>query len=361
MSLTQRPLRVIVAENSISMRAQMVNALSADRGIRVVAEAADGRTAIDQCLQLRPDVVTMDMMLPVITGMAATEHLMVHCPTPILFISTAGDRGEVVGSGDALAAGAVDVLAKPPAHDSACSAQWNRKLVATVKLAARIQVITHVGQQRRGEDASGARGRMHQEALKSDAYSLVVIGASAGGPRALVALLSTLPRSFSLPILLVLHVNERFNPDFAAWLSVATGRPARLAVHGERVSSAAREVLIAPAGHHLTVRRGVVALTRDAERHSCRPSVDVLFESVASEYGTRAAACLLTGMGRDGACGLLAIHRSGGLTIVQDEETCAVYGMPREAVRLGAAQHVLPIDRIGPALDQLTGVGLGAT
>jgi two-component system chemotaxis response regulator CheB len=192
-------------------------------------------------------------------------------------------------------------------------------------------------------------------------FSVVAIGASTGGPAAVVTVLSGLPVNFPLPVLLVLHVSDSFGPAIANWLKDVTGRRVRLADHGEPLVLAGGDVIMAPPGRHLALRHGLITLNHEPERHSCRPSVDVLFESLAREYDSRVAACLLTGMGRDGASGLLDVHRNGGLTIAQDEASSVVFGMPGEAVRLGAAQHVLPIERIGPLLGRMTQVEVKPT
>jgi two-component system chemotaxis response regulator CheB len=156
-----------------------------------------------------------------------------------------------------------------------------------------------------------------------------------------------------LPILFVLHINEPFGTAFADWLDAQTTRRVAYPQDGDPVTSVVGRVAMAPGNRHLEIRDGRLRLTLDPERHSCRPSVDVLFESVAREYGPSAAACLLTGMGRDGAAGLLDIRKAGGLTIAQDEATSVIYGMPREAVLSGAATRVLPLKDIGPALTSL--------
>jgi two-component system chemotaxis response regulator CheB len=181
----------------------------------------------------------------------------------------------------------------------------------------------------------------------------VCVGASTGGPQAVAEVLRALPREFHLPVLLVLHINEPFGSTFADWLGRQLGREVRYPHDGEAVNAAAGRVVMAPPGQHLEVRDGLLRLGRGPELHSCRPSVDVLFDSVARAYGPAAAGCLLTGMGRDGADGLLAIRDAGGRTIAQDEATSVVYGMPREAALRGAAQLVLPVGRIGPTLAAL--------
>jgi two-component system, chemotaxis family, protein-glutamate methylesterase/glutaminase len=354
-----KTVRVLVVEDSATVRARLLDVLAADPGIEIVGVAGDGKEAIELCLRQRPDVITMDMMMPVMSGLAATEYIMAHCPTPILVVSASVNRGELFKIYEALAAGAVDVLEKPLGNEA--DADWERRLVAAVKLVARIRVITHP----RARLASlvvrrvasphlnpppRAGERMEEAARR---YALVAIGASTGGPGAVRDILRGLPAAFRLPILLVLHINEPFGSAFADWLDAQTGRTVSYARDGMPVLSAVGRVVVAAADQHMIVANGRLRLTRDPQRHSCRPSVDVLFESVAAEYGAAAAACLLTGMGRDGAEGLLRIRNAGGLTIAQDESTSVVYGMPREAALIGAAAHVLQLGDIAPRLAAL--------
>lgn len=351
-------IRVLVADDSLTVRKRIVDLLSAHPDFEVVAEAVDGREVIEACQRLRPDVITLDMMMPVMSGLAATEYIMAFCPTPILIVSSSFNRGEIFKTYDALAAGALDVLEKPRDDDS--EGDWEQRLVATLRIISRIKVITH------------PRGRLahlnHHPAgavetpapppapagTPRDTCELVAMGASTGGPGAVVDILRSLPGDFSLPILLVIHISRVFGAGFAEWLNGLSPFPVAFAKNGERLPSpGACRVLLAPPDEHLIVRDGRLWLTRDDERHSCRPSVDTLFESVAAQLGPRAAGCLLTGMGRDGARGLLAIQQAGGRTIAQDETSSVVFGMPREAIRLGAAEQVLNLNRIAPALAAL--------
>jgi two-component system chemotaxis response regulator CheB len=347
-------IRVLVVEDSLTVRRRLMAILGADPDIELVGEAADGVQAINLCQRHRPDIVTMDIMLPVMSGLAATEHIMAHCPTPILVVSAAINRGELFRIYDALSAGAVDVLEKPTGAEP--DGSWELSFLATVKLVARIRVITHA----RGK-LIGPRYRRVPEAVSAAAPAsgqrirIVAIGASTGGPCAITEVLRGLPATFQLPILLVLHINEPFGAAFADWLEAQIHRPVIQPADGTLVNSVRGSVVMAPGGRHLVVRDGRLFLTFGPERHSCRPSVDVLFESAAAEYGASVGACLLTGMGKDGALGLLKIREAGGMTIAQDEATSVIYGMPREAVLLGAATHVLPIGEIGPRLAALAG------
>jgi two-component system, chemotaxis family, protein-glutamate methylesterase/glutaminase len=347
------PIRVLVVEDSVTVRAALRDVLAGDPALEVVGEAEDGRRAIELCLALRPDVVTMDMMLPVLTGLGATEYIMAHCPTPILIVSSSTNRGELFKTYDALAAGAVDVLEKPTGDGA--PGEWERAFLAAVKMASRIRAITHP--RARLASLGGARtareSALSLPAFPRGGYGVAAIGASTGGPSAILEILRALPVPYPLPILLVLHIGEPFGIAFADWLDGQTGLRVSYAENGDLVSGNAGRVIMAPPESHLAVSGGRLMLTADPPRHSCRPSVDVLFESIAREYGAAAIGVLLTGMGRDGAAGLLDMRRRGGFTIAQDEASSIVYGMPREAVRLGAAERELPLAEIGPALRAL--------
>jgi two-component system chemotaxis response regulator CheB len=348
-----------VVEDSLTIRRRLCEILAADPEMEVIGEAEDGKRAIEQCQALRPDVVTLDMVMPVMSGLTATEYIMAYVPTPILIVSASTNRGELFRTYDALAAGALDVLEKPTVDD--VDATWERRFLAAVKLIARIKVITHprarLGAPRRtaavrGSPSESPPGSIHPTKQR---YRLVALGASTGGPAAIVTVLRALPPSISVPVLFVLHIDEPFGAAFAEWLENQTPHQVSYAREGELIDSLRGQVIMAPPGRHLTVAGGRLHLDADPPRHSCRPSVDVLFESLAADRGAAVLACLLTGMGRDGAAGLLAIRRAGGFTVAQDEATSVVYGMPREAVILGAAQVVLPLDQIGPEIWQLLG------
>ncbi|HTL53042.1 MAG TPA: chemotaxis-specific protein-glutamate methyltransferase CheB [Planctomycetota bacterium] len=358
-------LRVLVVEDSLTVRKRLIEVLDNDPDLTVVGEAADGQRAIELCQELRPDVITMDMMLPVMTGLAATEYIMAYCPTPILIVSASTNRGELFRTYEALAAGALYVIEKSPAGLS--PAVWERQLIDTVKLVARVKVITHPrarlnkSRQPGTSDAAAIPPAPSHPApppipIRSGAGTirLVAIGASTGGPAAVLHILRALPPTYPVPILIVLHLAAPFAASLAEWLDQHSPLRVSYARHGEKLPGrGAGRVIMAPADCHLEVDQGTLRLTHDPERFSCRPSVDVLFESVARSLGPNAAGVLLTGMGRDGAGGLLAMHRAHAWTAAQDEASSIVFGMPREAILLGAAQHVLPLEQIAPALQAL--------
>jgi two-component system chemotaxis response regulator CheB len=347
----------LVVEDSLTMRAHLRASLETDPELQIVGEATDGAQAVELCARLRPDVVTMDIMLPVMNGLHATEHIMADVPTPILVVSSA-DRHELFTTYNALAAGAVDVLEKPRGDGS--DESWGQRLCYAVRLVSRIRVITH--------PRARLDGRVRHTVppgppappgpAAAGALQVVAVGASTGGPGALTQLLRALPAGFRAPVLCVQHIaaSEPFAVAFSDWLGGQIDRPVAYARDGQPLASLAGRVVLAPPDRHLLLEHHTVRLSDAAPRHSCRPAVDTLFESVAVDAGRAAAGCLLTGMGRDGAAGLLRMRQAGATTFAQDEASSVVYGMPREAALLGAAGHVLPPDRIAHRLAAIAAV-----
>jgi two-component system chemotaxis response regulator CheB len=352
-------IRVLVVDDSITVRQRLIEILRKDPEIEVIGEAGDGRGAIELTARLRPDVLTLDIVMPDMTGLGATEHIMAHTPTPILIVSSSFNRGELFDTYAALAAGAVDVLDKSAAGDP----EWEDQLISAVRMVSKIKVITHP----RGRHGPFARttappamltaatdpGPTVHAGLAARPIELLAIGASTGGPSAIAQVLGGIPAPYPLPILVVLHLDRQFGTAFAEWLDSRTSHAVRLATDGEVIHDLVGQVRIAPPDHHLIVHGRRLGLIRTPPRNHCRPAIDVLYDSLASELPGRVAAAVLTGMGRDGASGLLAIRRAGGATIAQDEATSVVYGMPRECMVLGAAERELPLAEIGPALAAL--------
>lgn len=328
-------VRVLIADDSAVARGLLKQVLESDSGIRVVGMATTGNEAIELTALLRPDLVTMDLIMPGLNGMEATQRIMARHPTPILFFSSFFDRGEGTYSRrEALAAGALDVMEKPSAIPDTPWQAAAGVLIEKVKSLARVSVVTHMhGAPRRSPRprAGGAGG----------ATDVVAIGASTGGPRVLGELLSSLPSDYRPAIVVIQHLAEGVVTGLVSALQHRCRLLLKIAENGDRLRPG--RVLFAPASAHLIVKAGGLVCVHEGEPiKGCRPSVDAAFTAVAQVYGRRAAGVLLTGMGTDGAAGLLAIRQAGGVTWVQDETSCAVFGMPRAAIQLGAAQRVAP-------------------
>jgi two-component system chemotaxis response regulator CheB len=333
-------IRVLIIEDSPTVRMVLSALLSSDPEIRVVGTAADGAEGVRQTHALKPDLITMDVHMPVMDGFEATRQIMAERPTPIVVVSSVVGSVDAQASFKAIQAGALDVVEKPAGAGTADFAKIRQRLLTTIKLMAEVKVV---GRQctpsalRPALPAAPALPRL----ARGRPPAIVAVGSSTGGPAALHTLLKALPATFPLPILIVQHMTVGFTQSMADWLQSACARPIQLAQHHQRIVGGS--VYFAPDEQHLeVVRRGVMGLSRSAPVSYVRPSATVLFDSVARIYGDEAVGVLLTGMGDDGGIGLKTIRDKGGATLAQDEASCVVYGMPKLAVELGAAEEVLP-------------------
>lgn len=340
------PIRVLVVDDSPLACQVLGRLLETDPTVRVIGYAADGKEAVEKTFRLQPDLITMDIRMPEMDGLKATEKIMAYRPTPILIVTSARDRCGVQVTMDALAAGALEVVEKPALLPDDSWEAMGASLIEKVKLLAGVKVITHLkGRSRRLAGRTRPEERERPERV-------VGMGVSTGGPAVLAMILGTLPADFPLSLLIVQHMTEGFMAGLVEWLSRQLRIPIRLAQEGDELRPGL--LLMAPEGTHLIVERGGrTHLRREPPVAGHRPSADVLLHSLAEVYGEAAVGVLLTGMGRDGAEGLRAVRSSGGYTVVQDEESCAVFGMPKAAIELGAAQDVLPPAGIAERLIQL--------
>lgn len=342
--ILSRKTRVLVVDDSSFVRDIITMILQQDPEIEVIGQAENGQIAIELVESLRPDLVTMDIMMPVMDGLSAIQHIMAYQPTPILVV-TSSSEAEVAYK--AIANGALEVMQKPDL--SGDEAEW-MGFTRRVKLLAQVKVITHV--RGRGAASTQVLPFMGAAAQASSRDRLLAIGASTGGPAALAKLLGGLPPDLGVGVVIVQHIADGFVPGLVSWLSTVTILNVKAAEEGEKIEPGT--VYIAPTGAHTVVSSGGRLCLLDAPPvDSQRPAVDVLFESVQKQYCQRSIAVLLTGMGRDGARGLKAIRDAGGRTIAQDEASCVVYGMPKAAVELGAAEQVLPLTDIPRAVIKL--------
>jgi two-component system, chemotaxis family, protein-glutamate methylesterase/glutaminase len=334
-------MRVLICEDSSTYAAVLSHALREEGEVDVAAVCRSAEEAIAVLPKLKPDVVTMDIELPGMSGVEAIEEIMNAHPVPILVLSSHTVQGSKVAA-EALAAGALDAVGKGELDLADPHGAVARALRSRLKLLATTRVIRH------------PRGRLNQDrsAGKVRGRHSAVIGicASTGGPQALGAVLAELPDSFPIPVLVVQHIATGFTAGLARWLEGTIGPAVRLASERTRLGPG---VWIAPEDAHLVLCGDrMIALDRDGPPGLHRPSGDVLFESLARHAGADAAAVVLSGMGRDGAAGLESVRDAGGLTIAQDEETSAIFGMPKAAAESGA-ELILPPPAIGKVLGQL--------
>ncbi|MGH7805695.1 MAG: chemotaxis-specific protein-glutamate methyltransferase CheB, partial [Candidatus Binatia bacterium] len=306
-------IRALVVDDSASARASIAAILREDDEIEVVGEASDGLAAVELTKKLRPDVVTMDLEMPGLDGFGATQEIMIERPTPIVVVSAMSHVAEAEAAVRALGAGALAVLRKPPGPTNAAYARAAEEMRETVKAMAEVKVVRRIRAARPMPAPKASAG-------VAEHTRLIAIAASTGGPAALQTVLAALPRDLPVPILVVQHIASGFTAGLATWLTHATGRPVKLAEHGESLVPAT--VYVAPEDHHLgaTAER-TVALSADPPIGGFRPAATYLFRSVAAAYGRAVTAVILTGMGRDGVDGLRAVRQAGGRVLAQDEET----------------------------------------
>ena len=346
-------IKVLIVDDSATQRQLLRQVLSLEPEFEVVGEAADGLEAVELCGRLEPDLVTMDIQMPRMNGFEAIRHIMAESPRPIVVLTSSMSDRELGITFKALEQGALMVLGKPgnlsDSEDNLQKLRDQLKAMAAVKVVGRRRDLTQ-----RHPAPKVARPLIAP--LTRSKVALVCLGASTGGPPALQAVLKGLnPENFP-PIVVVQHINPGFAKSLASWLNDTTGFLVKLASVGESLQPG--RVLLAPEEKHLVViRGGRVNLSAGPTVDGHCPSVSALFRSAAEVYGPAAVGVLLTGMGRDGAQGLLEMRQAGAKTIAQDKETSVVWGMPGEAVTLGAAGDVLPLGLVAPRLRALCLLG----
>jgi two-component system, chemotaxis family, protein-glutamate methylesterase/glutaminase len=355
--MTRTQIRVLVVDDSATVRRLLVDILESDPAIRVVGEAANGVEAVEKAVSLAPDLITMDVVMPVMDGLEATKEIMIAAPTPILIVSASGNRSVMDLSFDATQAGALMVVSKPQSPQSHRFHEKREQLLQMVKAMAQVKVVRRWGSRSRltagHAPAPGSSGAMaHDPAESSSLGQVVAIGTSTGGPAALRRILIDLPGDFAAPILVVQHMAKGFVGGLATWLNTSCRLHVKVAADGEALEP--RAVYLAPDNRHLGVRRdGRTSLSHAQPVGGFRPAATFLFQSVARVYGSNAVGIILTGMGSDGVTGLKELRAAGGYVLAQDESSSVVYGMAQEAVQAGAVDAILPLEEIAPRLIEL--------
>jgi two-component system chemotaxis response regulator CheB len=356
-----RKVRVLVVDDSALMRSFLKAQLSADPDIELIGCAPGAYVARELLVEHRPDVMTLDLEMPRMDGLSLLRWVMQQCPTRTLIVSGVSPAGSAAAI-QALDAGAIDVIEKPSANDASGSATWGADLVCRIKEVAQARLRqnplsepTAAAVEKTAAYAkatlSGGSPVTRDMAEEQPAPQVIAIAASTGGTEALREVLSALPAGLP-PIVIVQHMPAVFSRSFAQHLERVCHYPVREAKDGERL--AVGTAMIAPGDFHLELAgiapTPAIRLHQGPKLHGLRPAADYLFRSVARIFGERALGVILTGMGRDGAEGLVEMRRAGAFTIGQSEATCVVYGMPKAAFEAGALSRVLDLERIVSAI-----------
>ncbi|CAG0935606.1 Protein-glutamate methylesterase/protein-glutamine glutaminase [Thermoflexales bacterium] len=350
-------INVLVVDDSPTVREALVVMLQTAPDFKVVGQARDGQEAALLTARLRPDVITMDIRMPRVDGLEATRRIMSTVPTPIVVVANHVYESDLNIAFNAIAAGALTVVEKPHGLLMSDFTAVRDQLVDTVRLMSDVPVVHHWHRKVQSPAPSPAPQAAPPASPSRPRQRLEVVGiaSSTGGPGALATILRALPADFSVPIVIVQHITKGFVAGLANWLNHETAQQVVVAQHGMPLQPGS--VVLAPDDYHIQInRQGIIQLSTDTPYHGLRPSANFLFRSLAQAYGPRAAGLILTGMGDDGVDGLVELHTAGGITVAQDEDSCIVYGMPREAVIRQAIDHVLALEQVAPTLSRWTAV-----
>lgn len=330
-------IRVLIVDDSNVARQMLREILEEQEDIEVVAEAVNGKEAVVLVQQLRPDLVTMDLNMPVMNGLEAIEHIMHNKAVPILVVSSETDAELAY---QALCNGALEVIGKP-------SFDLNEieLFLHQVRLLSGVPVITRMQRFSKAEQFTKIASKLGFAVSEPEEHPIFAIAASTGGPKALANLLAVLPVGFPAPILIAQHISNGFIEGMAQWLSSISLLPVKVAEDGEML--VAGKVYLSPSEQHLTITKDYrVKLKERAEKDIYHPSCDEMLSSVAQVFGKDAIGIIMTGMGRDGTKGMADIYKQGGITLAQDEASSVIYGMNAEAVNAGVILRELPLSNL---------------
>jgi len=337
-------IAVLVVDDSPIIREALINTLESDKEIKIIGTASDGKEAIELVPKLKPDIITMDIIMPIMDGLEATEYIMAYHPTPILVITSLLPADMEIAF-KALNAGALDIIERPNISELVKPTSKIRKqLIDKIKILAQVKVITHLG------------GRLQKKEKKPlpiptippqerENFKIIGIASSTGGPKTVRKILSKLPVDFPIPIVIVQHISEGFIKGLVDWWNNECAIQIQEGRDGEKLRNGV--VYVSPSFVHMTVtKNGRIKLEDTPPVGGHKPAANVLLSSVAEAFPKTSIGIILTGMGDDGALGIKAIKDRGGFTIAEDEASCAIFGMPKVAIEMGVIDKVLPLDEI---------------
>ena len=337
MNVWKGDVRVLIVDDCPMVREFMISLLAEESSIQIVGEATNGEEGIQLALQLHPDLIIMDIEMPVMNGLDAIEVIMQDNPTPIMVVTSDSDAHLAY---EAIGRGALEVVQKPSINSAQCMA-----FIHKIKLLAGVKVIRHInGKNRQAKQENNSAKKYNNHGTR-----VVAIASSLGGAKVLETILSQLSADFPLPIVIAQHISEGFSEALADWLNHKTALTVAVAVHGEPLI--AGKVFIAPSESNMQVdNNGSIVLSPYLAGHIYHPSCDILLSSVATAYKDGTIGIILTGMGEDGVKGMQAIKAAGGITIAQNKETSLIYNMPRLVIESGLADFVVAANEISATL-----------
>ncbi|HEY4305190.1 MAG TPA: chemotaxis-specific protein-glutamate methyltransferase CheB [Gemmatimonadaceae bacterium] len=345
--MIKNPIRVLIAEDSPTARTLLTALFARSNDFDVIGEAHNGAEAIEKAIALSPDLIIMDVHMPIVDGLDATKEIMRESPAPILMVSASASVSDVGLGLSATQAGALMLLEKPSSPGSPSFEDDAKQFLSMAKAMSAVKVV-----RRWSKAMSGSRPVPRMRVTADSGVKLIAIGTSTGGPAALHRILIDLPRDFDVPIVVVQHMARGFIDGLVKWLGGSVALKVTTPTHGEALL--AGTVYIAPDDRHLGASPdGRAVLAGSAPLGGFRPSVDYLFDSFGRAYGSSLVAVILTGMGQDGVEGLGTVKERGGRVLAQDERSSVVFGMAQQAINRGLADEILPLDAISARLQTL--------
>lgn len=351
--MANKKIKVLIVEDTMVAQKLLKTLVTGDDRFELLGVADNGKQACEFVEKFKPDVVSMDILMPIMDGVEATKKIMRENPVPVVIVSSFYQSSDIEMAMKVLHAGAVSMLSRPHGPGHPKYEQSARQYLNTLKLMSEIKVV-----RRKNEDIpKPIQPASHIDPTSSEKrinqnFEVLAIGASAGGPEGLITILSGLPNDFPVPVFIVQHIDGLFAEGFASWLNTSSKLPVSIAVNGEKALPG--HVYLPPGNQHLIVTdNGTISTTKGLPFNGLRPSVDLLFRSIAQVYGKKSLVVLLSGMGKDGAIELKNLFDLGAYTIAQDENSCLVFGMPGEAAKIGAVCKLLSPSNIVLEINEL--------